>query len=536
LPIKKQLQSIKRRKNMDKRIIIRSLYTKLLSIFLLVGLTACSGGGSDSTSNGSGDIKVASGTIIGFGSVIVNGIEFSRKAGLADDRVKLLFEDKTSASENSLFIGMTVNIRGTIDNATGKGEYESIEFQPELRGPLDSVDTTAGTLTIMGRQIQVDTNTSFDSGISGLSDIIQAGNNPELEISGNLDNSTGILHATRIARKALDFNARPEKTVQIKGKIVPGSVVSGASSGSFTIGTVSVNFTSAELGSNTTITDIAADSVVEVKGVLNGAGNVITASRIEKKKAVDAGVNDSVKLKGTANGGVVGDTFTISGPNGAITVNVNVNTAKTIFQKNGATATATIVTAGATLEVEGILQGDGSVAATKVYLEVEKTVKLEGNAAAGAFNAGTLTLNGVPVIISATTRLLDISDLPLDPASIAVDDHLQISGIFDSSNNKVTASQVQRTSGKKGVTFIQGPVTATASPRLTLIGIITVDTSGVVQATGFGDSRTGTAVKFSGQAAFFAALTSDGFTVVKAKGTVSETTLSATEVELEQAQ
>ena len=83
---------------MNKRIIIRALYSKLLSLFLLVGLTACSSGGSGSTSTGSGGVQVATGTIIGFGSVIVNGIEFKRKPSLvADDRVKLRFENNTSA-------------------------------------------------------------------------------------------------------------------------------------------------------------------------------------------------------------------------------------------------------------------------------------------------------------------------------------------------------------------------------------------------------------------------------------------------------
>jgi hypothetical protein len=517
---------------MDKKNIIRAL-----SLFLLIGLAACSG----SKSTDSGDIKVASGSIIGFGSVIVNGVEFSRKPGLADDRVTLGFENITSASEKDLRIGMTVNIRGTINNATSTGEYESIEFQPELRGPLDSdgVDTTAGTLTVMGRTVKVDTNsTNFESISSDLATIkseLQAGKQPELEISGNLDNRDGVLHATRIARKAPDFNALPVKIVQIKGNIAPDSVIGGASSGTFAIGTAKVNFTAAGLGSNPTIADIASGSVVEVKGVLNENGT-ITASQIKKKNPVDAVVNDIVKIKGISNGGAGGNTFTIDGPNGAITVNI----ATASFQKDGAAATPAITTDGATLEIEGILRPDGSVAATKVNLEVEKTVKLEGNTTEGAFNAGTqvLTLNGVPVtIISATTRLLDEDGLLLDPASIASiasGTHLQIVALFNRTTNKVTASQVQIITGnKERVTIIQGPVTATASPKLTLMGTIIVDTSKVDPALDFGDNRTGTVKRFSSQDVFFAALTCDGFTTVKAKGTIVGTTMSANEVELE---
>jgi hypothetical protein len=516
---------------MKKRIMNRALNFKWFGIFLLAGLTACgTGGGSTSTDNG--EFQVASGKIIGFGSVVVNGIEFSRKPSLVEDnRITLDFENNASAGEDSLRIGMNVSIRGTINNATGKGEYENIEFHPELRGPLDagSIDINTNTLTVMGRKVQVAVNTSFDGGINDLADISQAVNNPELEISGNLDDNSGILTATRIARKAPDFNALTDKTVQLKGKIATVNLASG----SFTIGTGigagSVNFTADVLGAKTALADIAVGSVVEVKGVRNGT--VLTASRIEKKNAVDAAANDRVNLKGIANGGVAGNAFTISGPNGAITI----NTSAAAFQKAGTNATADIVTPGTLLEIEGLLQADGSVAATNVHLEVEKNVKLEGNATTGAVNAGTLTLNGVPVTIGTSTRLLDSAGQTLDLATIVAGDHLQISGLFDRTSNKVTASQVQRTAARD-LTIIQGPVTAVASPNLTLFGLITVDTSAVNPVTGFGDERSVPKVRFANQAAFFAAMTSDGFTVVKAKGTLAGTTMNASEVEIEQAQ
>lgn len=514
---------------MKKRIMIKSL-SKWFGIFLLVGLTAC-GGSSDTTSTDSGEFQVASGKIIGFGSVVVNGIEFSRKPSLvADDRVILPFENITSASEATLRLGMNVNIRGTVNSATGKGEYESIEFQPELRGPLDadSINISTNTLTVMGRKVQVAANTSFDGGINDLADISQAVTIPELEISGNLDDNTGILTATRIARKASDF-ALTDKIVQIKGQITTVDVPSSSFTMSTGTGTFSVNFTLDDLGSNTIVTDIAVGSFFEVKGILNGTA--IAASRVEMKNAVDAEANDRVNLKGTANGGIVDNTFTINGPNGTIII----NTAAASFQKDGAAATSAIVTAGITLEIEGVLQADGSVAATEVHLEVEKNVKLEGNAAAGAFSAGTLTLNSVPVTIGASTRLLDQSGETLDLTTIAEGDHLQIVGLFDRVTNQVKASQVKRTS-PRDVTIVQGPVTAVASPKLTLFGMIIVDTTVVNPATGFGDDRSMPKVPFASPAAFFAALTSDGFTVVKAKGTMVGTTMNASDVDLEQTQ
>ncbi|HXE96005.1 MAG TPA: DUF5666 domain-containing protein [Dongiaceae bacterium] len=514
-----------------KNIIFRAPYTKLLNAILLASLAICGSGcsgDSGKTSSDGKNIQVATGTIIGFGSVIVNGIRFTRKGGLADDRVKLGFENNSSASEQNLRVGMIVKVTGTIDAATDTGEYESIEFQPEIRGPLDTggVDTAAGTLTIMGRKVQIDTNTNFEN-IRDLTEIgseLQAERQPELEISGNLDNATGILHATRVARKADDFNALPDKVVQIKGEISNANIAGG----SFNIGSVTVKLDTAALGAGTVRADIADGAVFEVKGTLNGTA--ITAINVEKKAAVEAMMNSLVCIKGTATGGIDDKTLTINGPNGAITVNASAAS----FQIGDASATSAIAAAGASVEVEGVLQPDGSIAATRVYTETERTVKLEGNALAGAFNAtaSTLTLNGVKMDITATTRLVANKGKALDLANIATGDHLQIVGLFDGNTGKVKASQVQVTTASTD-TFIQGPVTAAAAPNLTLIGTISVDTSHVDQTLNFLDDRNVTPVKFGSRAAFFAAVKTDGLTTVRAVGSLTGTSLSATKVLLE---
>jgi Domain of unknown function (DUF5666) len=507
---------------------IRDMARAILPIMaLLAFLSGCSGGGGGGGITGTG---VITGQITGFDSVIVNGVKFSRKAGLADDRVKLGFENITNAAENSLRIGMIVNIRGTVDSSAGTGEYESIEFQPEIRGPLDSagVDLVNNRVRVMGRDIQVEANTTFDS-VRDLAEIngeLQAGNRPELEISGNLDNAAGVLHATRIARKAVNFVSG---TVEIKGKI------STAASGSFTIGSVTVDFTADALGHNTVAADIAAGTVVEVKGTWNAG--VITATRIEKKNAVEAETNDNIRIKGTAGSSVVDNTFTLNGPNGAITV----NTASASFSKGGEFASSLIVTAGATLQVEGSLQANGSINATRVSVEVEKTVKVEGDAAAGSFDAtaNTLFLNGVTVFITSTTRLVDSNGKTLVMGSIAAGNHLQMVGVLDSASGRVNASQVQRTAPpSQPVSFIQGPVSSKVVTTLTILGI-SVNVGVIDQAKDFLDNRLGTKTPFDTTLAgsltrFLAAVTTDGLTVVKARGTVTGGVMTATEVELEQ--
>jgi len=514
-----------------KQAIIFGAVTLLASF----SLTACGGGGSSSPTpvTAAGGASVTTGAITGFGSVFVNGIEFSRKTGLPDDKVNLKFEGLQNQAEDKLKTGMIVKITGTFNSTTHRGEYEAIEFQPELRGRLDDngVDLVNDRLTVMGREVQIEANTQFDSvrDLAELTADLGNANHPELEVSGNLDNN-GVLHATRLAKKSLDFSNGG--LVELKGAVAaaPAPTANGFSIGSTAIivnnSTVFANMLRADLAS-------AAGSILEVKATLNAG--VFTATRVEKKNAIEAELNDNLRIKGIAAGAVLNNAFTLNGPNGP----VNVKVGNALFFSGGAAATSAIVAAGAQLEVEGSLDASGAIVATKVEIELEKNLKLEGNAAAGAFNAsaGTLSLNGVTVNIVATTRLRDASTNPagaLSLASIVLGDHLQITG-FVTASGAFQASEVQRTQPST-VTLVQGPVSAKTATTLTILGL-TVDTATIAQAADFIDNSTGTKVPGTGtlaqaQAAFFAKVL-PGTTVVKAKGTISGSTLSASEVEIE---
>src|SRR6185369_10844365 len=132
-----------------------------------------SGGGNNTAAGDGGGISgtgvrtITTGKITGFGSIIVNGIEFtpSTEAGLPDNRIRFEFENISTSREDGLRMGMIVTVRGSVDEATGKGEYDAIDFNPELRGPLDngSIDVAAGTFRLLGRSVEVETATIFDS-------------------------------------------------------------------------------------------------------------------------------------------------------------------------------------------------------------------------------------------------------------------------------------------------------------------------------------------------------------------------------------
>jgi hypothetical protein len=481
-------------------------FAAVLSLTVIL-MTACSVGGDGATAGGGGNnggtfANTSIGEIVGFGSVIVNGVEFTRKAGLADDRVKLGFTNISGATENRLNVGMVVKIRGSFNSTTGKGEYEAIEFQPELRGRLDSVNETAGTVTIMGRTVQVETGSQFDGiiDLAGLAADLAGGRHPELEISGNLD-SSGVLHATRIAKTAPDFaNNGP---VEIKGAIT------SVGPGTFAIGGVTVNTTGASFA-KMTAADLAVALLVEVKGTFNTAANTITNARIERKQAVEAQLNDGVLARGLAAGAVANDNFTLNGPNGAITVKTNANTS---FNKNGLSATPAIITVGTKLQVEGALDAAGAIVATKVSVEIEKTVKLRGSLGAKDGTAGTVTVNGVTVSLVPVSRFIDSSRAGLAPFTLTdlkIGDNVEVAG-FVNTVGKVIVAQVQRFDLPVKRTFIQGMVSASTANTMTILGISVTVGAGTQFEKPDGTPFPG------GQAAFIGAIVPT-VTVVKARG------------------
>src|SRR5512147_35483 len=112
---------------------LRSLW--LAAIVVL--LTACGGGGG----SGGGAVPVASsagvarGTVTGFGSVFVNGVEY-------DTSNASFSRDGEDSHQSDLSVGMIVKIRGDIE-----GQHaDRVEYVEDVKGPVDEV--TPGGLRV----------------------------------------------------------------------------------------------------------------------------------------------------------------------------------------------------------------------------------------------------------------------------------------------------------------------------------------------------------------------------------------------------
>lgn len=226
-------------------------------------LAACGGGGGGSSAGTAGISSV--GTITGFGSIYVNGIEFET------DSTSYRVDDEDRFDDSALAIGMKVKVEGTINDDGMSGIATSVYYDDDVEGPIDAgslttVDASTRTFSILGLSISADaTRTVYDDGASF--DSLAEGQ--KLEVSGYFDGSQIV--ASRI-EKQNDL----DDEFELKGNVASydGSTISltlqnGASAGPYNIST------GAEL-------DIPADPAgqfVEVK--LEDQGGSLLVIRIE---------------------------------------------------------------------------------------------------------------------------------------------------------------------------------------------------------------------------------------------------------------
>ena len=144
--------------------ITRALRHGLLVAVFAAGLSACGGGGggggtnpppaggggNDGGGGGTGGITrtgvaVAVGSISGFGSIIVNGIEY-------DTSSAIFTIDDNPGSQDDLSVGHVVAVRGTINDDNTNAVATSVDFGDLVEGPVSSVDTVNNTLVVLGKQ------------------------------------------------------------------------------------------------------------------------------------------------------------------------------------------------------------------------------------------------------------------------------------------------------------------------------------------------------------------------------------------------
>jgi hypothetical protein len=460
----------------------------------LVLLAACGGGSSSDDDTATGTTPTAlvmSGTITGFGSVIVNGVHFdvSSAAFQIDDH---------GGGQDDLAVGQVVTVAGTVDDH-GVHRASEVVYGSEIRGPVQSIDVANQRFVALGQSVVVSDATIY-SGLTGL-DALAVGNT--VEVSGFPNAATGDLEASFVRKQDSAGESR------LRGAIASLDTVQKR----FAIGSQGIDYASATL--DPASLSLANGVLVEVRGTL-GADALLHAAAVRARHGFDAGEDHhsgEAEVEGLIASVNGGGSFVVNG------VTVSTSTA-TVY--TGGSAADLIV--GARLEAEGALQSDGSLAARKI--EFKTASGSDGRIAAAIeaidSNASTIRVLGTTVFAEPSTVYKDDRDhlKTFTFAGLAVGDWVELG--FVTAGTQLQATRVEREQADTR-SEIRAALTSfdSASEQLVIAGA-RVD---AVNAVYKRDEVT------LSQSEFYAAVAVGSS--VKARGSYAGGVLTATEVELD---
>lgn len=411
------------------------------------GLIACSSGGGDQVAGIGGSGYISTGTVTGFGSVLVNGTKF--ETGLSSYEV----EGNVHATQSDLRIGMVVQVSGTVNPDGLSGTATNIHYSDDLEGPISSIsenaDMTEKTLSVLGKTVIIH---NADTVFEGTTYAALAPGNV-IEISGYYDNANN-LRASYVEFKSISSSVNT--IFEISG------VITGLTGNNFNVQGVNIDATTA------TLSDIPNDLLqdgllVEVKGTF--AASTITATEIEGDNSELADDGSEVSIEGYVTDFVNNSDFKISGQS------IDASGATTTFLPD-----SIVLKNGIKIEAEGTIS-NGVLIATEIESRSgnsEVTAVVDSVDVANNRLTVSVIASGPSITVQLTTATLtedELSENQLDLSQIVVDtDFVEVRG-FESDTSTITATRVKRVSGEK--TELQGVITDKVDDNsVTVLGVV----------------------------------------------------------------
>jgi Domain of unknown function (DUF5666) len=465
---------------------------RFAAFFLTAALSVAGcGGGTGGTGVTNNPTPTTSfGTITNFGSVFVNGIEFSTSG-------TSITLDDNPATQSDLRMGMVVTVTGSRSGSSGSAAR--IDVDGAVRGFVEA-KPDANHWTVMGQTILVDDQTKFESNL-------QPNVGEFAEVHG-LVTGDGTIAAGFIEKQATPVSP----VFEVKGFVKNHDNVHNT----FQIGALVVNYSGATLSNMPDPAKTSWDGLlIRAKGsacLANPVCGTLTASKVEPDgpQVQDAA---QMELEGFVTSFTSVSDFFVGSQHVVVTGSTQC--------QGGA---ASDIAVGVKVEVEGTLVA-GILTANKVSFE--DSVNLEADILTVTPGTNSLTLNGLPGITVTVNSLTDYTGGASGLGDFVVGDHVRIRGRASGGNN-VIATQVDKRSADTRVA-LQGPIQSISgsgtSQVVTIFGIA-VDTSGFGTSS-FLDVDGNTITR----SAFFAQASVG--TLVKASGTLGAT-VAWNEIELEQ--
>ncbi len=438
------------------------------------------------------------GEISGFGSVIVNGVEYETDASSISD------DDDNSLSENDLSVGMIVTLSGSVNiNDPSTGSASSIEYSAELKGFIDEINLMDSYLVVHGQIILFNELTFFEN--TSLQTLMI---DDFVEVNGFFNDAAQLV-ATRIE---LDDDGNE---INIKGFVSNLDTVAQT----FSLSNLLINYAEAEFD-DFTAADLADGQQVKVKGLLtNLTDDTLQVDKVKLITHNDA-PDSHAEIKGLITDFVSATEFMVNG--------INVTTNSQTEVENG---DLTLLGNNVNVEVEGQFNDDNVLVASEVEIEDDLEVEVDGVIEAIDATDNTIVVLGVTFSVTDLTRMDDKSDADerfFNFSQLSVGDFVEVKGFSNADGDNIASRIVREEedddNGEGDLDRITGLVGDIDSELFTFsvsgIAVITTATTEFEIADDVSVNR----------ADFFAQLI-DGM-VIKVKGNFDNVVLEAVEVEL----
>ena len=462
-----------------------------------------SGGGTPPPDNdpppvgGIGRTGIAVGPISTFGSVVVNGVRYETTGAV-------FTINGAPGSQDDLSVGQVITVSGTIDDNGVDGSADEVNFDDNVKGPVQSIDIAMSRIVVLDQTVLISAETSFDDSISPAS-IEGLSVDDIVEVSGLVD-ADGRIAATRIESEPAGTEY---EVLGIVSQLDAGNFV-------FNINDLVVDYSSATLD-NFSGGQISDGDLVEAKGNSLGGNGELLASRVELKSGLPNAVDgDHIEIQGFITRFASPQDFDVTG--------LPVTTTANTVYEGGTEADLGL---NIKVEVEGDVNANGVLVATKVDIRRAKAVRATASVDSVNSGANSLVVLGITVTVDELTRIEDKSDADVDPLTLAdinAGDYVEVRGDeFPAGSGDILATILER-EDPDDEAILQGFVESISNPTFDILGV-TIQTG---PGTVFRDENDAviSSTEFFNQVA--------PNSLVKAKGSeISDTVILAEEVEFE---
>jgi hypothetical protein len=279
------------------------------------------------------------GPITGFGSIFVNGVRYDISA--AQIRV-----NGEPADQSNLALGQVVAVAGEIEADDSNGFADSVLFETNVRGRVQTLDLSSESLVVLGQTVQTDSTTLFDLD----------GDSPELasltvgdivEVSGFVG-AGGVVVATRVERSSV-------AEIRVRGTVANVNTAAAR----FDINGLTLNYGSALLIDGFPGGQPAnGDDVTAIGSALNGSGEMLVEQLRLRERAETGEPGDETEVEGLITRFVSPTDFDVS--NRAATT-----TTATVYEGGNAASLALNVK----IQIEGNLNSAGAIVARKIEVK-----------------------------------------------------------------------------------------------------------------------------------------------------------------------